>query len=158
VEDLAGPPALVGGVVVEEAGRPGDLRARLADRLALLADDDRRQLVAVVADACGDRAQGGAALDPAHARPRGLRALGGLERAVDVLGARLGRLPDHGLVGGVDDVARLGRGDPLTADVHHGLLCGDGHVCHSSRRARWSSRAWRITTISRKAPRMTVCQ
>ena len=111
------------GVVAHAVGEVGDLAARLGDRLALLGGQQRGELLGVLLDQRGRRAQDVRALLDVGGGPRRERALGGRHRQLDVGDLAAGDAA-HDLLGRrVDDLDLLARRGlaPLPADQHGGF-------------------------------------
>ena len=135
---------LAGGLALERAGsageeaqvvgREGHLVARDRHRLADVLRLELRQLLGVVVDHVGELEQ---QLHPVLRRlvaPLGIRLAGGLDGALDVLGARARDLGDHLAGGRIEDLHRLARRrvDPLAADEV--LVLGHRHAHRGSLR------------------------
>src|SRR5204862_8116360 len=82
---------------------------RVAQRLALLAGEQRHELVEVLLDMLRGPAEDLAALGDGQRRPLRERAPGGLHRRVDVLGGAAGDLREDLAVGGIGDRQRRAR-------------------------------------------------
>ena len=114
---------------LEERRGVDDLALGLGQRLALLVGHDAGDAIGLGEDPVGGAAEDAAALERGQRLPRAERLLGGVDRALHVLGGRVDDGADHRARRRVRDLeAPTVALAPVTADRH--LVIGFGHRRH----------------------------
>ena len=125
------------GVPAEELRRVGDLAARVGERLAVLPDDQPREVVGTLGHELEGAPQHLGTLPGRRRRPGGERGRRGAHRRKPILDRCVGDRRDHLAGGGIVNVEGLAVGGVHPAPVDHQLRrCADrlgiqhgGHDC-----------------------------